>query len=318
MGTVDSLWSACLFYAIVGMGASGMWTPLITVVQKWFSYKRRGMVLGILSTGSGLGFATMGGVFPWIVAHYDWQYAWYFLGGAALIMVFGNSLFLRSDPESSGYQPWGQEQTDRNPIAKNEPIRVSEALPRIFRSRVFWMIGLSYLAIAYALYGITTFMVDYAKYQLQLPLEKASLLATIHGLCQIIGMLTVLPLSDLWGRKNTILFSNAMITVTLIGILIMGNSWNSLSILIGCVAIFFGATFPVYGACAGDYFPKEMMGTVIGAWTLLYGFGAISTHWITGVLRDSTGVYNQPFMINAVMAVLSVVFMAFVKNSKAT
>ena len=314
MGTVDSLWTACLFYAVVGLGASGMWTPLITVVQKWFSHKRRGMVLGILSTGFGLGFATMGGVFPWVVQHYNWRYAWYFLGSAALIMVLINGLLLRSDPESSGYQPWGQRKEDQSPIHTKDPIRASEALSKILKNRAFWLIGLSYLSIAYALYGITTFMVDYAKYQLHLPLEKASLLATIHGLCQTVGVLTVLPLSDFWGRKKTILFSNAMITVALIGILVIGNSWNSLSFLIGCVAIFYGATFPIYGACAGDYFPKEMMGTVLGAWTPFYGSGAIATHWITGFLRDNTGVYDHSFMINAVMAAVGLVLMAFVRK----
>jgi MFS family permease len=60
----------------------------------------------------------------------------------------------------------------------------------------------------------------------------------------------------------------------------------ALCILIGCMAIFYGATFPMYGACAGDFFPKDIMGTVIGAWTPLYGCGAILTHWSTGMLRD--------------------------------
>jgi sugar phosphate permease len=318
MGTVDSLWTACLFYAVVGLGASGMWTPLLTVVQRWFSHKRRGMVLGILSTGFGLGFATMGGVFPWVVEHYNWRYAWYFLGSAALIMVLINGLLLRSDPESSGYQPWGQRKEDQNPIHTKDPIRASEALPKILRNRTFWLIGFSYMAIAYALYGITTFMVDYAKYQLHLPLEKATVLATIHGLCQIVGVLTVLPLSDFWGRKKTILFSNTMITGALIGIVLLGNSWNSLSFLIGCVAVFYGVTFPIYGACAGDYFPKEMMGTVIGAWTPLYGLGAIATHWITGILRDSTGIYDHSFIINAVMAAIGLVLMAFVRKPQSS
>ncbi len=316
MGTVSSLWTACLFYAVVGLGASGMWTPLLTVVQRWFSYKRRGLALGIMSTGYGLGFATMGAVFPWVVHNYNWRYAWYFLGSAALVMVLMNGLLLRSDPESSGYRPWGQRKEDQSPIQTRDPIRVSEALPKILRNRAFWLIGFSYLAIAYSLYGITTFMVDYAKYQLHLPLEKASLLATIHGLCQTVGMLTVLPLSDYWGRKKTILFSNAMITAALIGIVLIGNSWNSLLFLIGCVAIFYGVTFPIYGACAGDYFPKEMMGTVIGAWTPLYGIGAIATHWITGFLRDSTGVYDHSFIINAVMAALGLVLMAFVRKAE--
>ena len=94
----------------------------------------------------------------------------------------------------------------------------------------------------------------------------------------------------------------------------IGTSWNSLSVLIGCVAVFYGATWPIYGACAGDYFPKEMMGTVLGAWTPLYGLGAIATHWITGILRDSTGVYDHSFIINAVMAAMGLALMAFVRK----
>lgn len=117
MGTITTLWMACLFYAIAGLGATGMWAPVITVVQRWFSPNRRGLALGILSTGYGLGFATIGAVFPWIVHHFNWRYAWYFLGAGALVLVLLNGLLLRSDPESSGYVPWGQ---------ANEPSRAGE------------------------------------------------------------------------------------------------------------------------------------------------------------------------------------------------
>ena len=52
MGRVQILWAACLFYAVAGIGATGMWTPIVTVVQRWFAPGRRGLALGILSTGS--------------------------------------------------------------------------------------------------------------------------------------------------------------------------------------------------------------------------------------------------------------------------
>ncbi len=314
MGRVQSLWTACASYAVVGVGASGMWTPVITVVQRWFVPHRRGLALGILSTGYGLGLATMGAVFPWIVHHYNWRYAWYYLGAAALAMVAVNAGLLRSSPESSGHHPWGHK--DAPPVSSEAltDIRQSPPLSAIFRTPVFWLIGFSYFCISYALYGITTFMVDYAKYQLQLPLEKASLLATIHGAGQIVGVLTILPLSDFIGRKKTVLISNIMIAAALAGILLKGNSWGMLAFFVGWMAVFYGATFPVYGACAGDYFPKEIMGTVIGAWTPLYGIGAIATHWATGFLRDATGLYGHAFAINTVMAILATLFMGFVRT----
>lgn len=316
MGTTKSLWTACVFYAVVGLGATGMWTPVITVVQRWFAPNRRGLALGILSTGYGLGFATMGVAFPWIVHHFNWRYSWYFLGAGALVMVAVNAIFLRSNPESVGYLPWGSKES----ISLNGPDEVGYSkkisLSTVFRDKTFWLIGFSYFCISYGLYGITTFMVDYAVYQLGLPIGKASFLATIHGICQIAGVLTILPLSDYLGRKKVLIISNSFITACLTGILLTGDSWVMLYVLVGIMAVFYGITFPMYGACAGDYFPKEVMGTVIGAWTPFYGGGAILVHWVSGVLRDTTGSYNQAFVINAVMAALGIILICAVKKPR--
>jgi len=316
MGTVQSLRMACIFFAVTGLGAAGLWAPVLTLAQRWFAPPRRGFALGIISTGYGLGFAVIGAVFPWIVERFNWRYAWFFLGSGALIMVLVNGLLLRSTPESSGLQPWGQKDTSRG---RNTGIQMPEKripLTTLFHNSRFWLIGFSYLAIAYSLYGITTFMVDYAKYQLGLPLAKASLLATIHGIGQIVGVLTILPLSDHLGRKTTLFIGNTFITAALAGIVVVGNSWMALCILIGCMAIFYGATFPLYGACAGDYFSKDIMGTVIGAWTPLYGCGAILTHWSTGLLRDVSGIYNYAFIVYVVMGALSMVLISLVKKKE--
>ena len=313
MGTVHALWTACIIYGLVGLGAAGLWGPVITLVQRWFAFHRRGFALGILATGYGLGFATMGAVFPWIVASFSWRYAWFFLGGMALAMVAVNGLFLRSDPVHCGVKPWGEV---RGPIERNGGDKASpqrNPMSRLIEDSRFWLIGFSYFASAYSLYGITTFMVDYAKYQLNLPLAKASFLATIHGIGQIIGVLTVLPLSDYLGRKKTLIISNATITVCLASILLAGDSWGLLYIVVGCTAVFYGPTWPIYGACAGDYFPREIMATVIGVWTPFYGLGAILTHWITGMLRDTTGVYHHAFIMNMLMAVVATVLMCFVR-----
>ena len=317
MGTVGSFWMACVFFAIVGLGSTGMWTPVITVVQRWFAPNRRGLALGILSTGSGLGFATMGVAFPWIVNHLSWRYSWYFLGASALAMVVANGLLLRSDPESAGYRPWGEKESASAP----SPAETSglEGVPfySLFKNSTFWIIGLSYFSISYSLYGITTFMVDYARYQIGLPLEKASLLATVHGACQVIGVLTILPLSDYLGRKRTIIVSNSFITACLAGIVLIGNSWGMLYVLVGIMAVFYGVTFPIYGACAGDFFPRKMIGTVIGAWTPFYGVGVISVHWVSGILRDITGTYDYPFVLNVIMAALGGLLICFVRPSRA-
>jgi sugar phosphate permease len=314
MGTIQELWTACLFYAIVGVGATGMWTPVLTVVQRWFTPRKRGLALGIISPGFGLGFAAMGAAFPWIVHHYTWRHAWYFLGAGALVMVLGNGLLLKSDPESSGYRPWGEKEGPSPPAPADRASPATTPVSAVFRNRNFWIIGFSYFAVACSLYGVTTFMVDYAKTQLGIPMEKASLLATVHGFAQVIGVLTLLPLSDYLGRKKAIVIMNSFIAASLFGIVLLGHSWGMLCFLVGLFAVFYGPTFPIYGACAGDYFPREVMGTVIGAWTPFYGLGAIMSHWATGLLRDSTGLYDLAFLANGGMALAGLVLILFVHS----
>lgn len=309
LGTAGNLWAACVFFGLAGLGSTGVWVPITTLIQRWFAFRRRGLALGILSTGYGLGFAVVGAGFPWVVTHLDWRWAWYILGAMALVMTVPNALLLRSDPSDRGLTPWGQGRETFTPVpagAARVPLR------EILRERNFWAVGGSYFAVAYGLYGITTFMVDYAAHQLGIPLEKASQLASIHGLFQVVGVLTVLPVSDAVGRRPAIIVSNALIAALLAAILFAGGSWWLLCVLVAGLAICYGATFPIYAACAGDYFPREAIGTVAGAWTPFYGLGAILTHWITGWLRDAGGTYDVGLGICAVMAAVSVVLMGLV------
>jgi sugar phosphate permease len=291
-----------------------MWIPIIALVQRWFAPDRRGLALGILSVGYGLGFATVGAAFPWIVNHYSWRYAWYLLGFSALGMVVVNGLLLRKDPAAVGTEPWGIQKPAENTPGPIAPEEEAKGLDFILRNRMFWLIGISYFAVCYCLYAMTTYMVDFGG-QIGMTIEKASFLATVHGLGQVAGVLIILPLSDFLERRKTIIVSNALIATSLLGIIIIGNSWQLLYALVGCFALFYGATFPLYGACAGDYFPQKIIATVAGAWTPFYGLGAITAHWITGWMRDTIGTYHFAFAIAAMMSFLAMILIRFVRKA---
>ena len=314
MGTAQSLTAAVLYFGLAGLGATGMWTPVLSVVQRWFGRRRRGLAVGVLSTGYGLGFAAMGALFPLIVATLSWRHAWYILGAGGLALVGLNALLLRSSPEEAGLGPWGAGEDEEAGADPPKTASPGGLIRPVLRERTFWLIGLSYFCVSYGLYGITTFMVDYARYQLGVPLEQASLLATVHGLGQIAGVLIILPLSDRLGRKKTTLISNSMITLCLAGILLLPGSFPLLGALVGFLAVFYGATFPIYGLCAGDYFPRRIMATVIGAWTPFYGGGAMAVHWVSGYLRDTRGNYDTAFLINILAAAAGVGLMGLVRK----
>jgi sugar phosphate permease len=320
MGAVESFWTACVFFALAGAGASAMWTPVITVVQRWFGKKRRGMALGILSTGYGLGFATTGWLFPVLASSFSWRFCWYVLGAWALIMVLVNGIFLRSEPEDLQMSSWGEEGDDlfedlngEGSVRDLRPTKESR-YGEIFRSARFWTIGASYFLISCALYIITTFMVDYANVELGLGFKEASFLATIHGLSQVVGVLTIPILSDRISRRLTLMGSNVFIALSILGVITSAKGMPILFASIALLGMFYGITWPMYGACGGDFFRKEVMGTVIGAWTPFYGLGAILAHLITGRIRDITRSFQPAFYLAILLALAAAFLMQRVKR----
>jgi len=317
VGKSSSLFGAALSFAVVGVGASAMWTPVLTVVQRWFSEKRRGLALGILSSGTGLGFAVMGSLHPLIIATWNWRYSWYIPGAAALSMVTLNALLLRSSPEEIGIHPWGDKsQAHMRKDQQGNSLGKKAQHTKFLLAPKFWIIGFSYFLVSFALYAVTTYMVDYAHNSLEFSFEKASLLAPIHGFAQVAGVLFIPFLSDYIGRKKTLILSNAVIALSTISIVCSGSSWFTLSVSVGVLGVFYGVTWPMYGACAGDYFEKGHIGRVIGAWTPFYGIGAVCAHRMAGHLRDITGAYTIPFLLAVLSALCASAILGFLRKSR--
>lgn len=318
MGTAGGFHQAVLFFCLVGIGNSASWAPGVTLVQRWFASSRKGLALGILGAGIGLTFILMGRVSPAIIERWSWRHCFYFLGAAVFVMVLVNALLMRSRPEDRGLQPWGE-------AAESAPaVKVGAAAPKArtsFREFTaaprFWLIGLSYALVAGAILSVTTFMVDYARSELGFALSDASSLASAHGIGQIVGVVLILALSDRIGRRNAIVLSNVCIAACIAGIILIGANRTLLLACVGLFGAFYGAAFPMYSACGGDYFRREVMGTVIGLFTLFYGIGAIATNRLAGHVRDATGSYVLPLAAAAVLALLSAALMAGVKRKPA-
>jgi len=154
-------------------------------------------------------------------------------------------------PESMGHAPWGG--GDRSAGRTG----VSGSLPPggdIFRRGDFWWIVLSYFLCGLRPLWHHHIHGDYARHQVGMEMDRASLLATIHGACQVIGVLTILPLSDRLGRKTVVLLSNFTIAAA-IGASSFHRDRRARFFLRGSHGHLLRRHLPHLRGCAGNYFP---------------------------------------------------------------
>jgi len=121
-------------------------------------------------------------------------------------------------------------------------------------------------------------------------------------------------LSDRIGRRLTLSSSNVIIALSILGVIASAKGLSMLFASIALLGIFYGITWPMYGACGGDYFRKEVMGTVIGAWTPFYGLGAILAHFVAGRIRDITQSFQLAFWLAMLFALVAAFLMQRVKR----
>ncbi|MDI7259015.1 MAG: MFS transporter [Thermodesulfobacteriota bacterium] len=298
MGKADSLITAILFHAVVGIGASAIWAPTVALIQKWFGTTRRGLALGVLSPSYALGYGLMGIVLPHIVNAYSWRMGWYLLGISGLILAVMNGFLLRSDPKDMELLPRGETSRSIEPPS-------SFHYRDIFRERYFWLIGFSYFFISAGVYIITDLIVTYGVNELKVPYPIASAFITILAFTGIAGGMIMMSLSDYIGRKKSLIIIHSLLALSILLIIFVGKQIVPLQIGVGIFGFFYSPIWPMYSACARDYFPKEVSGTVIGVLTIFYGFGAMLGPILAGRMVDLTGTFRWSFGLGALTCIIA-------------
>ncbi len=312
MGKAQSLLSSVVFFGIVGLGASAMWVPAATLIQKWFGPRKRGVALGILNASAGAGFGLMGLLLPAIVIKYNWRFGWFVLGIAGLSLFLLDGLLLRDRPEDMGLAPWGGKLEETR--GKYSPSRAGYL--QILKQPQFWIVGISYLLIAYASYALVDFIVTYGKMELNLPYRVASLFITVAAFSGIPGGILIMILSGYTETKKSLGLIYTLVGLSILFIIFSGK--NVLLLIAGAAwfGVLYGGVFPLVAACAKDHFPKEITGTVLGLLTIFYGLGAMASPIVTGHLADVTGTFRWAFGLGACLSLLSGLLISLLRKPK--
>jgi len=238
---------------------------------------------------------------------------WYLLGVSGLILIAINFLLLRDDPEKMGLLPWGE---TAKSIPSPPPSKTSFNYWDIIKERTFWLIGSSYLLISLGVYIVSDFIVTYGVVELKVPYPVASTFISIMALTSIVGGFVLMTLSDYIGRAKSLVIIHSLLALSILFIILAKGNISLLRVGIGWFGFIYGPIFPMYAACARDYFPKEVAGTVMGLLTLFYGIGAMVGPIIGGHLTDLMGTFRWSFGIGALAALLASLIIGFLRRSR--
>ena len=299
---------ASLFFALAGIGHSACWVPVVTVVQRWVSERRRGTVLAIVDLGSASGIAVWSIVIPLIVGAFSWRGGWVSLGLLAFLVAGMNFFLMRSRPPVES-----DTQAPRAAFSARMPIKA--VYIAIFRDAKFYLIGLSYLLISFSILIPFAFLATYATQELLIPYKSAAGLVALIAVAGAFGKLFLGHLSDIVSRIRVMMLCGALTAAGALG-MAYAQGFFVLAIFTTVFGIGYGTIWPVYAASARDFFSKEYAGSVIGLWTLYHGIGSILSPMIAGWTIDATGSYVWAFILAMISAALSLLLLVPIARAR--
>jgi MFS family permease len=301
MSYSSSLLDSSLFFALTGLGTAACWSPVVTMIPRWVSDKRRGLALAITDVGSSSGLLIWSWAMPYIVEAFNWTAGWMSLAAMALFATLLNLLLVRDRPaDISGST---QKATGSQP---NDTI--IKTYNKLLRNATFWLIGLSYLLIGFSILIPFTFLPIHGIQSLSLSYQTAKWMLVILAASGIIGKIILGHLSDSTGRIKIMIICDLLIAAGGLG-MAYSNNFMTLAVSSAIFGFGYGALWPVYAAVSSDYFPKMYSGRIIGLWTLYLGIGSMIAPPLAGWTIDISGIFSWAFLLTAMSALISLLLL---------
>lgn len=300
---VHTLWQFFVTYAVVqAIGLSGAFGIGTAITSRWFT-RNRGLALGIVSAGSGLGtFLIVPGTERLINA-FDWSRAFIICGVAAGIIMIASAFFLRPAPKSVlavNAKP-SAVRTSINVVSRPENVTLGQTLRD---SRMILFMGASVLFF-FGVMMILVHLVNYATDMGISPLVAASLISIV-GAASIVGRLTTGAGADKIGLYHTLIITRVFLILSFICLLLARPLWSFylFAVLFGLP---YGGEIPQIPLFVGKHWGTRAMATLVGSNLFVISIGGALGSWVAGKIFDMTQSYQGAFFTGAVTALASLI-----------
>jgi predicted MFS family arabinose efflux permease len=267
------------FGVMVGFAVGAFYAPLTSTVTKWFT-ARRGLAVGAVSGGIGLGTFLVAPLARWLASTWDWRVAMLVLGDLAWLVVIPAALLVRKAPGEVGAVARGGAADAQREFTTRE----------ILGAPQFWAIALTHFACCAAHSGPIFHMVTHAIDQGVAAMAAATVLG-VSGLASIAGRVGCGLLADRFGVKRTLIAGLALQAVMIFSYLFTRDAegFYAAGLVFG---VAYGGVMPLYALVTRESFGERMMGTAYGAVFLISTIGMGLGSWAGGVIHDQLGTYG--------------------------
>ncbi|RUU69461.1 MFS transporter [Mesorhizobium sp. M2C.T.Ca.TU.009.01.2.1] len=274
---------------IVGLAASAFFAPMIALTTAWFD-TNRSLAVSLVSAGMGVAPMTISPFARWLITAYDWRTAMFDIGVMAWVLLLPAVLLVRQPPAAATA-------SDGMPApAANDPgMSVGQAL----RSPQFIVLGLTFFACCAAHSGPIFHMVSYAMSCGVAPMAAVSIYS-VEGLAGLGGRVLYGVLGDRLGVKPVLVAGLAIQGLVIAAYLTVGQleQFYLLAVIFGAT---YGGVMPLYAVLAREYFGLRIIGTVLGAATMLSSLGMSLGPLAGGMIYDATASYHWLFIGSALI-----------------
>jgi len=147
-----SIWQLYLFYILLGLTLHGS-GPIAygNVVTHWFD-RRRGLALGVMMLGIGLGALVIPTLVQQLIVHWGWHTAYSILGGAVLLIPIPIvAAFLKEKPEHLGLQLDGL--SIPNVRMRRDPTSLGLSAAEAWQTGTFWLMLAAFALVSASVQG---------------------------------------------------------------------------------------------------------------------------------------------------------------------
>jgi len=301
MSRVNAIWQLYVFYGVViGIGMSGSFVPLTSTVARWF-IKKRGIMTGVILSGSGIGCLIGPPIATRLISTYHWRVSYLIMGGAVLVVVTLAAHFLRRDPTQMGQVPDGESGGEQRLGIAPWGLSLKEAA----YTGQFYILLAMLFSFGFTMFALMVHIVPHATELGFSALTAANIPATIGGL-MIAGRLLLGRAADRFGNRPIFIVGFILMSAAVLSLVKAKEIW-----MLYLFAAVFGFATGGMGTSespiVAELFGLHSHGLILAIAGCGFTMGAAAGPFVVGYSFDIAGNYRGAFLVCTVISLLGLI-----------